>query len=193
MNLDMLKGNVGWRMQLAPQAIHLDEFGREVPGKNEDWIIRSVTDDEVQLDEAVMLGLATTLGKDHIQSFATNPSRSAADGLQYGYLKLHVQMYIPKNGPIWYQPCVRPGERLPPPPVQISELFVDFQYPLKSGIQQRLVESGYDLSWAAASRVPSLELDGWEVVVERDRQGRLVSFFLRDPRDSQVLVKRRKR
>jgi hypothetical protein len=193
MNLDMLKGNVGWRMQLAPQAIHLDEFGRELQGKNEDWIIRSVTDDEVRLDEAVMLGLATTLGKDHIQSFATNPSRSVAGGLPYGYLKLHVQMYIPKNECIWYQPCVRPGERLPPPPVQISELFVDFQYPIKSGIQQRLVESGYDVSWAAASRVPSLELDGWEVVVERDRQGRAVSFFLRGPRDSQVLVKRSKR
>lgn len=192
MNLDMLKGNVGWRVQLAPQAIHLDEFGRELPEKNEDWIIRSVTDDEVRLDE-VMLGLATTLGRDHIQSFATNPSRYVAGGLQYGYLKLHLQMYIPQSAPIWYQPCVRPGERLPPPLVQISELFVDFQYPVQSGIQQRLLESGYDVSWAAASRVPSLELDGWEVVVERDRQGRPVSFFLRDPRDSQVLVKRRKR
>lgn len=193
MNLEMLKGNVGWRMQLAPQAIHLDEFGRELPGKNEDWIIRSVTDDEVRLDEAAMLGLTTTLGRDHIQSFATNPSRSVAGGLQYGHLKLHVQMYIPQNAPIWYQLCVRPGERLSPPPIQISELFVDFQYPVKSGIQRRLVESGYDVSWAATSRVPSLELDGWEVAVERDRQGRPVSFFLRDPRDSQVLVKRRKR
>ncbi len=56
-NLDRLKGNVGWRVQLAPQAIHLDAFGRELPGKNEDWIIGSVTDDEVRLDEAVMLGL----------------------------------------------------------------------------------------------------------------------------------------
>ena len=56
MNLEMPKGNVGWRVQLAPQAIHRDEFGRELPGKNEDWIMRSVTDDEVRLDEAVMLG-----------------------------------------------------------------------------------------------------------------------------------------
>jgi hypothetical protein len=192
MNLEMLKGNVGWRVQLAPQAIHLDEFSRELPSKNEDWIIRSVTDDEVRIDEAVMLGFGTTLGKDHIQSFSTNPVRSVSGGQQYGYLKLHVQMYIAQNARIWYQPCVRPGERLPPPPVQISELFVDFQYPVKSGIQQKLVENGYNVSWAATSRVPSLELDGWEVVVERNRQGRPVSFLLHDSRDSQVLVKRRK-
>jgi hypothetical protein len=180
-------------VQITPPAIHLDEFGRELPGKNEDWIIQSVTDDGVRIDEAVILGLTTTLGRDHIQSFATNPARSVPTGLQYGLLKLHVQMYIPQNAPIWYQPCVRPGERVPPPPVQIVELFVDFSYPVNSGIQKKLTGAGYDVAWAALSRIPGLELDGWEIVVERDRQGRLTSFFLRDPRDTQVFVKRRKR
>lgn len=193
MNLGKLKTNIGWRVQLAPQAIHLDEFGRELPGKNEDWIIQTVTDDEVRLDEAVMLGLTTKLGKDHVQSFATNPARSMTGGVQHGFLKLHVQMYIPQNAPIWYQPCVQPGLRVPPPPVQLVELFVDFNYAANSGIQGKLEAAGYDVSWAALSRLPSLELNGWEVVVERDRQGRPTSLFLRDPRDSQVLVKRRKR
>jgi hypothetical protein len=109
---------------------------------------------------------------------------------QYGLLKLHVQMYIPHNAPIWYQPCVRPGERVPPPPVDIVELFVDFQYPVKSGVQKRLEEMGYRVSWANASRLASLELDGWEVVIEKDGQGRLRSFYLRDPRENQVLSDR---
>jgi hypothetical protein len=193
MNLEKLKANIGWRVQIAPHAIHLDEFGRELPGKNEDWIIQSVADDEIRIDEAVILGLTTKLGKDYAHSFASNPARSTPGGVQYGLLKLHVQMYIPQNAPIWYQPCVRPGERVPPPLVQIVELYVDFGYPVKSGIQKKLTDGNCDVSWASLSRFASLELDGWEIVVERDRQGRPTSFFLRDPRDSQVLVKRRKR
>jgi hypothetical protein len=129
MNLTQLKKNIGWRMQLAPQAIHLDEFGRELPGKNEDWILINVSDTEIRIDEASILGLTVKLGGDYVQSFATNPSRSVAGGLQYGFLKLHQQMYIPRNEPIWFQPCVRPGERVPPPLVHIVELFVDFPIP----------------------------------------------------------------
>lgn len=34
MNLNMLKDNVGWRVQLAPQVTHLDTLGRELPTKN---------------------------------------------------------------------------------------------------------------------------------------------------------------
>jgi hypothetical protein len=45
-------------------------------------------------------------------------------------------MYIPQSAPIWYQQCVRPRERVPPPPVQIVDLIVDFGYPVKSGIQK---------------------------------------------------------
>jgi hypothetical protein len=126
------------------------------------------------------------------KSSLPHPARSTPGGTHYGLLKLHVQMYIPKNAPIWYQQCVRPGERVPPPPVQIVELIVDFGYPSKSGIQQKLIDANYEISWAARSRLASLELDGWETVVERDRHGRPTSFFLQDPRDPQVLVKRRK-
>lgn len=192
MNLEMLKGNVGWRMQLAPQALHLDEFGRELPGKNEDWIIRSVTADEVRIDEAIILGYTAVLGRDYVHSFASNPSRSVPGGVQYGFLKLNMQMYIPRDRPIWFQPCVRPGERLPPPTVQIGELFVDFHYPEKAGIQAQLMRSGYQVGWARLSQLPSRELDGWEVVINKDNQGRPSSFKLRDPRDTLVYVKRRR-
>lgn len=192
MNLKKLKGNIGWRVQLTPPAIHLDEFGRELPGRNEDWIIHNVTDTEVRIDENAILGRTYRLGLDHvIDSFATNPDRSIPGGLQYGHLKLAVQLYIPRTGDMWFQHCVRPGERVPPPPVNIVELFVDSEYPTKSGIQKKLEESGYRLSWANTSRLASAELDGWEVVIEKNDQGIPRRFYLRDSRDNQVLVKKR--
>jgi len=50
--VDQLKKNEAWRVQIAPAAIHLDAVGRELPTRNEDWIIAPVTDNEVRLDEA---------------------------------------------------------------------------------------------------------------------------------------------
>jgi hypothetical protein len=192
-NLEKLKSNVGWRVQLGPPAIHLDEFGRELQGKNEDWIIQSVTDDEIRIDEAAMLSLTTKLGKDHVHSFATNPARSIPNGIQYGLLKLHIQLYIPPNAPVWIQTCVRPGERLPPPPVKITELFVGLNFPTESGIRQKLEAQGFELGWARASRVPTLELQGGEIVIDKDRHGHLIRFAVRDPAESLILVKKRRK
>jgi hypothetical protein len=49
MNREKLRKNVGWRVQLAPSAIHLDALGRVVPARNEDWIIQQVTDTDLRL------------------------------------------------------------------------------------------------------------------------------------------------
>jgi hypothetical protein len=115
---DQLKKNQGWRVKIAPAAIHLDPAGRELPTENEDWIIVQVTGDEVRLDEASAMGLTTRLGLDAIASFTTDRSRSTTPGgLQYGLLLLKVQMYI-QSDRITYAPCMRPGERVPPPPAQ---------------------------------------------------------------------------
>jgi hypothetical protein len=190
-NFDQLRNNVGWRMRVAPQAIHLDEHGRELPGEDEDWIVRTVSDTAIEVEDAGFLSRIVRLGRDHIQSFATDPQRDGAGGVHYGMLKLHVQMYISPVAPVWCVPCVRPGERVPPPPAQLVELFVDFQYPVKSGIQKRLEETGYRVSWANVSRLASLEIDDWEVVIEKDGQGRLRSFYVRNPSENQVLVKKR--
>jgi len=191
MNLEKLKGNVGWRVQIAPQAIHLDECGRDLPRKNEDWIIQRVTDNEIRIDDDVVMGRFTTLGKDHVQSFASNPSRSTPGGVQYGFLKLHVQLYIPRTDPIWFQPCVRPGEPVSPPPVQIVEKWVDFHYPEKSGIQKKLKTAGYRMAWVGATRLAGLELEGWEVVLERDNRGVVTSFHLCTHPENQIFVKKR--
>jgi hypothetical protein len=192
MNLAQLKKNVGWRVQLEPPAIHLDGIGRELPSRNEDWIIQNVTEAEVRIDEATALPLTTTLGSDSVHHFTSNPARSAGGGIQYGFLVLAVQMYI-QNDKISFRPCARPGERVPPLPVQIAQKWVDFTYPVASGIQERLEGSGWRVAWLPESRLPTLELDGWEVIVEKDRHGMPTSFHLRDPRENQVYAKTRER
>jgi hypothetical protein len=145
-NLDLLKKNIGFRVQLEPPAIHLDPSGRELPGRNGDWIIQSVTDTEVRIDTAEMLGLTTRLGKDHVHHFTSNPSRSVDGGLQYGFLSLNVQLFI-QNDRITYRPCSRPGERVAPLPAPIEKRWVQLSYPAKSGIQEILQASGYRTSW----------------------------------------------
>ena len=190
MNLDLLKKNIGIRVQLEPPAIRLDKIGRELPGRNTDWIVQNVTDTEVRIDTAEMLGLTTPLGKDHIHHFTSNPSRSVAGGLQYGFLSLHVQLFI-QNDRITYRPCSRPGERVAPLPAPIEKRWVQLGYPVKSGIQQKLEASGYRASWCRESRLADLELEGWEVVVVNDPHGMLTSFHLRDISENQIYVKRR--
>jgi hypothetical protein len=88
MKLDQLKKNQGWRVTLAPPAIHVDSIGRELPPRNEDWIIVQVTDEAVRIDEDSMLSLTTKLGTDAVASFTSDPSRSTPGGIQYGLLLL---------------------------------------------------------------------------------------------------------
>jgi len=188
MNLSQLKKNAGFRVQLEPPAIHLDVRGRELPGKNEDWIIGAVSDTEIHLNEAIPLGLTTKIGKDAVHHFTTNPSRSTVGGLQYGFLMLTVQMYIHENVRITYRPC-RPGERVDPSPTPIAQKWVDLQYPHASGIQEKLERAGYHLGWCPDSRLAQLELQGWDVVVENDRHGMPTTFHVRTHPENQVLVK----
>jgi hypothetical protein len=190
MNLEQLKKNIGWRVQLAPSAIHLDALGRELPSRNEDWIIQSVDATEVRVEEASIPGLMTTFGADVVHRFDTNRSRSDAGGSQFGFLVLTQQMVI-QQGKITYRPCSRPGEHVPPPPVTIVEQWVDFSFPIKSGIQTSLEESGYRVAWVNASRLPSLEFEGWEMVIEKDRYGMPSSFHLRTNPENMVFVKTR--
>lgn len=136
------------------------------------------------------MGLTTTIGKDGIHHYNSNPSRSIPHGLQYGLLMLTVQMYI-QGGKISYRPCARPGERVPPFIVQITRQAVDFNYPNVSGIQARLDAEGWRAGWCKESRVPTLELEGWEIVVETDRHGMPTSFCLPDKPENQVYVKTR--
>ena len=190
MKLDQLKKNEGWRVKITPPAIRLDAIGRELPSRNEDWMITRVMNDHVQISEATVMGLTTKLGTDAIASFTSDPSRSVAGSLQYGLLLLKVRMYI-QGINITVVSCPQPGQRVPPPAVRIADQQVDLDYPAASGLQRRLEGDGYRTSWVAASRLASLELEGWEVVAEPDRYGMPTRYHVATRPENLVYVKTR--
>jgi len=190
-NLEQLKKNVGWRVQLEPPAIHLDGHGRELPLRNEDWIIQGVIDSDVRLDEATVMGLTTRIGKDSIHHCSYNAARSLLGGIQYGFLTLGLQMTL-QNDVITFRPC-RPGERVAPPAAPIAEKCADFQYLVASGLQKRLEDARYEVGWCADARLSTLvDVEGWEVVMERDRNRVLQSFRIKG-RDTDLVFVKRKR
>jgi hypothetical protein len=190
MNLDQLKKNVGFRVQLEPMPIRLDNIGQELPPQNDDWLVQEVAATEIRISN-IYTGHAVTLGNDHVHHFTSNPDRSRDGGLQYGFLSLHVQIYLQLNN-LFMRPCSRPGERVPPPTVYIAEKWVDFRYPSDSGMQAKLESSGFRVAWCFDSKlVRKVELEGWEVVLEKDSHGTPTTFHLRDRPDNQVLIRKR--
>jgi hypothetical protein len=190
MKRDQLEKNIGWRVKIAPPAIHLDPTGRELPPRTEDWIIVEVTNAEVRIEEAAGRRLTTILGTDAVASFTSDPSRSTPGNIPCGLLLLKVQMYI-QGDKITFAPCLRPGARVPPQPVHIVEQQVDTQYPVTSGMQQRLEAAGYRVRWSAVSRVATLEREGWEVVVESDQHGMPTKYYVITQPENLVYVKTR--
>jgi len=203
MNLEQLRKNQGWRMQLQPPAIYLDDRGRALPHRDDDWIFDVNADgseldlwkfqkgvDELKslnLERVKWAGLVTTIGKDVVHRFDTDRSR----GTEFGFLVLNQQMYV-QGRRIFFRPCSRPGDRVEPPPaIKIEELAITSDYLLKSGILENLEESGFEVNGIRESRLPELELEGWELIVDVDNKGRLRSFFF-PGRDRLVYVKRRR-
>lgn len=188
MNLDQLKKNVGARVQLEPVAIRLDEYGRELPPMNDDWLIEEVTDVGVRILN-LRTNHSTILGKDHIHHFTSNPGRSVIGGTQRGFLTLLVQIYLQGNT-LSIRPCPRPGEVVPPQRTDTVEKWVDFRYPADSGLQGDLEARGYRVAWCLESRLArKIDLEGWEVVVAQDDRGVPTTFHLRDRPENQVLIK----
>jgi hypothetical protein len=189
MQWDKLKQNIGYRVRLVPAACRLDEFGIALPERDEEWIIGQGQDETITISMVGYTGHSFPLGKDQIHHFTSDPQRSLGD-TKHGFLTLLVQVFI-QGARAWVKPALRPGEAVAPPPVKIEDRVVDFNYPADSGLQRRLEAQGYKLSWCLESRLSrATELNGWEVVVDRTRDGSLTRFRLKDPRDDQVLVKK---
>jgi hypothetical protein len=127
-------------------------------------------------------GHTKLLQYDHIYKFTSDDPKQ---GQKRGFLSLLVQLYIQENA-VTHLPT-RPGEALPPPRPTVHDTAVEFTFPTESGIQQRLEAQGYAVSWCKPERVPTLEMRGAQVVIERLRNGKLATF---KTRDGQVLVKR---
>ena len=188
MNLGRLKKNVGRWMEIVPPACHLDEHGNALPDKNEDWLVEEVTDNVVRL--CSKSGHQLKLGTDHIYNFATNPQRAPTEG-SFGFLTLHVQVFV-QGSRVSVKPNARPGERVSPNPTVVEDKIVNFGYPTDSGIRQRLEAAGYRLQWSLESELASrVDLHGWDIVIEPDAKGKLFRFRCKDPRDDQILLKKR--
>jgi hypothetical protein len=191
MNLALLKRNVGSHVQIEPPAIYLDPLGREVGKASEDWVIQSVTDAEVRLTQPCLSPISFVIGPDAIHGWTGNPNRIPVGGTRYGFLKLLVQVTI-QNDTVSLRVCGRPGERVPPPPVQMIEKAVTFDYIRDSGLQERQVRDGYRVYLERESQVAQrTELEGWEVVIEKDARGVLCSYCIKGRDENLVLLKKR--
>jgi hypothetical protein len=189
MNWEQMKKNVGCRVQLVPPACRLDAQGRALPQIDDEWIIQEVSGSGVRISNA-RTGHTTTLGKDHIHHYTSNPDKSQF-GVQYGFLTLNVQVFIDASS-LSIRPNARPGEPVEPPNHVVHEQWVDIRHPFDSGLQQRLESDGYRVAWCLDNNLARrTDLEGWEVVLERDAQGVLTKFRLRDRPSDQTLIKRR--
>jgi hypothetical protein len=189
MNWEQMKKNVGCRVQLVPTACRLDDAGRELPSIDDDWNIEEVSTDGLRISN-IRTGHVSTLGKDHVHHFTTNPDRSRA-GIRHGFLTLNVQVFLQGNK-LWVRPNARPGEPVKPQLGEVLEKWVDFSYPFDSGIQQRLEASGYRVAWCSDAKLSrKIDLEDWEVVVEPDAQGVPTKFRVKDRPANQTLIKRR--
>lgn len=110
MNWSRFKKNVGIRVQLEPISCCLDSTGRELPEENDDWLVESITDNEVIHLRNMRTNNIALLGKDHVYDFRTNPSRTDENGT-CGFLILKVQIFM-REDKLWLRPNTRPGERI---------------------------------------------------------------------------------
>lgn len=189
MNWDRLKKNVGWHVRLVPMACRLDQHGRQLPDRDDDWFIQGVEGDMIRI--AHPGGISTVLAKDHIHHFTSDPARSGGDSRK-GFLTLNVQLFL-QGANAWIRPTLRPGEALPPPPRVVEEVLVNLNYCVESGLQARLAEQGYTLVWSKESHVQQrIAAGGWERVVEDDVQGHLRQFRVKDRIEDLILLKRPK-
>jgi hypothetical protein len=183
-----MKKNMGARVQIKPTPHRLDEYGRKLPSVAADWLVEDVTSDGVRIKN-VRTDHTTTLGKDHIYDYVSNPDQSQ-HGVKHGFLTLKVQLFLSARG-VSITPTPRPGESVEPPVVQIQEKWVDADYPARSSLKARLEGAGYSLAWAWDSKLTDLELKGWEIVIEPDTQGVLTKYRFDEVGPHQTLVKRK--
>ena len=183
-----MKKNVGARVQLKPTPHRLDEYGRKLPPVADDWIIEEVSAEGVRIKN-VRTDHTTTLGKDHIYDYVSNPDRSKG-GPKHGFLTLKVQLFLTSKE-VSITPTSRPGESVEPAVVQIQERWVDADYPARSGLKAQLEAAGYSLGWAWDSKLAELEVKGWETVIEPDAQGVLTKFRFDEVGPHQTLVRKK--
>jgi hypothetical protein len=188
LNWGKIAANVGSHVELQPTACFLDAKGRAFPDVSDDWLITEADDARLKIQN-VRTGHETVLAKDHIHHYTSNPHR-VTSGQEHAFLTLLVQLYI-QNDRITIKPCLRPGERLAPPPVpEVVDEWVDLMYPTID-IAQKLGIDPNTLGWARESSVATSTANGaTEVVLMPESTGNLKRFRVRTSPESLILVRR---
>jgi hypothetical protein len=188
LNWSKIINNVGSHVELQPAACIVDAKGNVLPDVSDDWIITEADDDRIKIKN-VRLGHETVLAKDHIHHYTSNPHR-VTSGQEHGFFTLLVQLYI-QNDRVTIKPCLRPGERLVPPPVpDVVDEWVDLMFPLFD-LAQKLGIDHSSLAWARESTVATSTATGTaEVVLSPETSGKLKRFRVRTTPESLMLVRR---
>jgi hypothetical protein len=111
MNWNQFQKNVGMRMLIEPPACRLSDAGHVLPESHDEWLIESISGETVKLRNLISDHVAV-LGKDHLYSFHTDPSRTT-DDVKAGFLSLKVQVFI-QGHKTWVRPNSGPGARVAP-------------------------------------------------------------------------------
>jgi hypothetical protein len=103
MNKQALKNSEGMYVRIRPIAKRLEggKGGIELDPIDHDWIIGESLGAGVQIRSALFRHV-TTLGRDHIHEFKSDPDR----GPRYGFLILSVQIHV-SGDEVWIEP-IRP-------------------------------------------------------------------------------------
>jgi hypothetical protein len=142
MNKDQLVKSVGFHVRLVPAPIT-----RQGMVADEDWIVRRVETDRVELERTVA-GHVKTLGIDQIHHFSTDPERDAC-GVRHGFYNLLGQIII--DGPkVVFDPAPSPRTRTQPDPARLALMdsrlkmvMDDYQH---RGRPHAMIDSFTDLS-----------------------------------------------
>lgn len=188
MNRSKIVGNVGSHVEPQLAACFLDAKGNALPDVSDDWLITDANEDRLKIKN-VRTGYETVLAKDHIRHYTSNPHR-IANGQEHGFLTLLIQLYI-QNDRVTIKPCLRPGERLAPPPVpEVVDEWVDLMYPTFN-IAQKLGIDPNTLAWARESTVATSSATGAaEVILMPETSGKLKRFRVRTSPEPLILVRR---
>jgi hypothetical protein len=189
MNWTFLEDNIGYRLQLKPPACRLDSAGEPLPPEQHVWILDHISEESVRISN-LHLGHVVTLARAHCHHFKVDPERSRWR-TRHGVLTLNVQLFL-QGDHVWVRRNRGPGEPTQPQPAEVSDMWVDLEYPRKTGLQERLEASGYQARWARSDRIEHLvQLEGYEIVIEPVIDGRPTRLHVKTRPTPLTLVKRR--
>jgi hypothetical protein len=177
----MLHRLSGFQVKLRPIATSLGGFGQELGRYDDWWRVLEAEPGGVVITHPVT-GHFHTLLADQIHNF----NEHQPDGQQRrALLELNVQLFLRGQEVLWER--TRPGQDLPYA-TRVDELVVDFEYPIRSGLQAEIEANGGAVAWARESQLQRRLDEGAQIFLQEVRPRELASFFADSGRERLVLI-----